>query len=179
MWNVAVTITVQEPRKGLLSEQSTGKVKTRTTTGLAELINSARLLCEQANQATGKNSRTCWRVVVARVCIPFSPASCHGSVGDYPMTDIGSKDGQYRILSLDGGGLRAVMEAVILMRLVEVSFTWTQPVVGQFSWGPPLSGVPGPAAKVRPHCWCLRWFDGGRGSRHRCVHSGRPGGLCA
>jgi patatin-like phospholipase/acyl hydrolase len=32
----------------------------------------------------------------------------------------GSRDGQYRILSLDGGGLRAVMEAVILMRLTEV-----------------------------------------------------------
>jgi patatin-like phospholipase/acyl hydrolase len=32
--------------------------------------------------------------------------------------DVG--DGHYRILSLDGGGLRAIIETVILSRLIEV-----------------------------------------------------------
>lgn len=43
------------------------------------------------------------------------------AVGNYPVkkpVDVG--DGHYRILSLDGGGLRAIIETVILSRLVEV-----------------------------------------------------------
>jgi hypothetical protein len=50
-------------------------------------------------------------------------------VGNYPLENIGSKDGQYRILSLDGGGLRAVMEAVILTRLTEVRYLLSWPAV--------------------------------------------------
>lgn len=92
-----LSATAEEPKKGLMSEQGSAKVNTRTSSPVTELINSARLLCEKANQATGKSS-----------------------LGNYPLENIGSKDGQYRILSLDGGGLRAVMEAVILTRLTEV-----------------------------------------------------------
>ena len=51
------------------------------------------------------------------------------AVGNYPLENIGSKDGQYRILSLDGGGLRAVMEAVILTRLTEVRYLLSWPAV--------------------------------------------------
>jgi hypothetical protein len=41
-----------------MSEQGSAKVNTRTASPVTELINSARLLCEKANQATGKSSRT-------------------------------------------------------------------------------------------------------------------------
>lgn len=41
-----------------MSEQGSAKVNTRTSSPVTELINSARLLCEKANQATGKSSRT-------------------------------------------------------------------------------------------------------------------------
>lgn len=46
-------------------------------------------------------------------------------MGNYNVkekVDVG--DGHYRILSLDGGGLRAIIETVILSRLLEVCFSY-------------------------------------------------------
>lgn len=41
-------------------------------------------------------------------------------VGNYSLSKSGVGDGHVRVISLDGGGLRAMMEAVILERLVEI-----------------------------------------------------------
>jgi patatin-like phospholipase/acyl hydrolase len=62
-----------------------------------ELRNRARILCERGKLESGKTP-----------------------LGNYPTNKSGLQDGHFRILSLDGGGLRAIMETVILSRLLEV-----------------------------------------------------------
>ncbi|ELR22583.1 phospholipase, patatin family protein [Acanthamoeba castellanii str. Neff] len=67
-------------------------------THLDHITNMTRRLCERGDEETGKTP-----------------------LGNYPVkkpVDVG--DGHYRILSLDGGGLRAIIETVILSRLIEV-----------------------------------------------------------
>jgi hypothetical protein len=87
------------PRLGTLSRdasifRSGVGMETKETT---QLRNDLRDLMEQADREAGKT--------------PF---------GNYSLAMSGVGDGHVRVISLDGGGLRAVMEAVILERLREV-----------------------------------------------------------
>jgi hypothetical protein len=69
-------------------------LETKETT---QLRNDLRDLMEKADREAGKTS-----------------------FGNYSLARSGVGDGHVRVIALDGGGLRAVMEAVILERLVEI-----------------------------------------------------------
>lgn len=99
-------------------------------THLDHITNMTRRLCERGDEETGKTPRTA-------TPLPHNTHQCNQprlvranqltkslrvrAVGNYPVKKpVNVGDGHYRILSLDGGGLRAIIETVILSRLIEV-----------------------------------------------------------